>query len=107
MPNKRTPPGEPMRVVYAKDPAFRALDRATKGMTPSERVDFSRNMIKSIDAQRVADEAQAGVTAVVSKTQTASREANAIFNRMAKLPTPMAPDAQAGPASRTPDGKRK
>jgi hypothetical protein len=94
MPPKRTPPGEPMRVVYAKDPVFRSLDRATKGMTPSERVDFIRNMMKSIDAQRVADEAQAEAKDVVPKAQTASEKANAIFRRMAKLPTPMAPDPQ-------------
>src|SRR5690242_19137801 len=95
VPAKKKTPTEPMRIVYAKDSSFRALDRATRGMTPQERSAFVRDMMRYIEATKDA-QPEAKSTALKGdgepEPEAASSKANAIFRRMAKLPTPMAPE---------------
>ena len=61
-------------------------------------------MINSIKEQRAVEEAQAEESERVAKARTESSETDAIFRRMAKLPTPMAPDLDEKPAKA---GRRK
>lgn len=63
-------------------------------LPPQQRVAFISDLTRGIEDSKVA-EAQSKPVKLHDDTE--SDEANAIFARMAKLPTPMAPDAVPPP----------